>query len=336
MKEQLRKMGSTELLKRAARLAKVERRITAAFVETLCEIDSRRIFSEEGYASLWAYVTKGLGLSESSAQRRIQAARLVRDAPEAKPALENGTLSLSNAAQLQGFRQRERKKKGKAPDAGELIQATASLSQRECEAALIAISPEAMPNKERDRPVSPQGDHELKFTVSKELYDKLQKIKGLIAHAKPEASYAELLEHLADSELKRLGKKTGIGMEVEPTRTAAAEVEKKNPLPRGKRVYLPAAIKRAVGSRSGGRCEFTTHEGRRCSSTYRLQIDPIVQLAHGGSNDLANLRQLCRNHNLAVAKMTRRTHPTSTPNSNRSPALTNTRRDKIASTLSGP
>jgi hypothetical protein len=299
MKERLREMGSKELLKRAARLAQTERRITAAFVETLCEIDSRRLFAEEGYASLWEYVTKGLSLSESSAQRRIQAARLLRDEPSVKPALETGTLTLSNAAQLQSFRQRE-KKRGKTHDAGELVQQTESLTQRECEAALIALSPEAMP-KERDKPVSAQGDHEIKFVASKALYDKLQKIKGLIAHAKPEASYSELIEHLADEQIKRLEKKTGIGLAPGPTATSAAEVEKRNPLPRGKRVYLPVAIKRAVGARSGGRCEFET-EGRRCTSRYRLQIDHIMQLAHGGSNELANLRHLCRNHNLQQAE----------------------------------
>jgi hypothetical protein len=165
MKERLRKMGSEELLKRAAKLAQTERRITAAFVETLAEIDSRRLFAEEGYASLWEYVTKGLGLSESSAQRRIQAARLLRDEPAVKPALETGTLTLSNAAQLQSFRQRERKR-GKTHDAGELLKQTESLTQRECEAALIAISPEAMP-KERGRPVSTEGDREIKFVASK-------------------------------------------------------------------------------------------------------------------------------------------------------------------------
>jgi hypothetical protein len=77
-----------------------------------------------------------------------------------------------------------------------------SLTQRECEQKLFELSPQAIP-QEKVRLVSAGADRELKFVVSAELYEKLQRIKGLIAHAKPEASYAELLQYLADEPLAR-------------------------------------------------------------------------------------------------------------------------------------
>lgn len=95
--------------------------------------------------------------------------------------------------------------------------------------------------------------------MSKEFYEKLKKLNGLPAHAKPDATYAELLDHLASQELKRIEKKKGI-----TAFTAAAAVVERPNLPKGKRVYLAVVLTR-----------------------------PIWQRAHGGSNNPENLRLAC-------------------------------------------
>lgn len=296
----IKKMNSKELLSHAKKLAATERRATAELVESLAEIDRRKLYLEEGFASLWDFATKFLGLSEGSAQRRIQAARLLNDVPEVKASLEQGLLSLSNAAKVQSFRQKE-SKQGRLPDAPALLQAVESLSQTECEAKLLELSPAAEPTPRREgkRVVSPKKDRELKFVVSAGLFEKLERIKGLIAHAKPNATLAELLEHLADVELKRLEKKMGTSADREAAITAAAAVK---PLPAGKRVYIPASLRRAAFAKSGGWCEFA-HEGRRCASQRYLQIDHAVPLALGGANTLSNLRVLCGPHNRQQARV---------------------------------
>ena len=138
--------------------------------------------------------------------------------PEARASLEDGRLSLSNAAKVQSFRQAE-KKLGRKPDARLLVAEVESLSQRECERKLFAISPEALP-RERERVVSNQDERELKLVVSRELYEKLQRLKGLLAHARPDASYAELLEYMTDEVLGRLAKRKGLSV----SSTAAAAV----------------------------------------------------------------------------------------------------------------
>ena len=121
----------------------------------------------------------------------------------------------------------------------------------------------------------------------------------MIAHAKPDASYAELLEYLVDDELKRLEKKMGISADRETAVTAAAAV--KSP-PAGKRVYIPAPLRKAAFAKSGGRCEYV-HEGLRCSAGRLLQIDHVHLLALGGANDLSNLRVLCGPHNRQQARL---------------------------------
>jgi 5-methylcytosine-specific restriction endonuclease McrA len=322
----MKHLSSQELLSRTKSLAAEELRVTLSLIEHLEEISRRMLYAELGYASLWEFATRELGLSEGAAQRRIQAMRLVRDVPEAKVALKSGTLSLSNAAKVQSFRQAE-KKLGRKPDAGLLVTQVEGLSQRECEKKLFEISPEALP-RERERIVSAEGERELKIVVGPELYEKLARLKGLLAHAMPDATYEELLDRLATDALARLEKQKGTlkstggtqravdrGNDAAPASTAAAVVSPVSvaaspgnvtagsiiSLPAGKRVYLPVALRKAVWNRGQGQCELV-QQGRRCSSRYRLEIDHIQPLSLGGSNDLSNLRLACWHHNQQQAR----------------------------------
>ncbi len=293
----MKKLSSKELLARFKKLVAEERRATLAIIEHLQEIQERRLYAELGYASLWEFATRYLGLSEGAAQRRIQAMRLTRDVPEAKVALESGKLSLSNAAKVQSFRQAERKQ-GRRHDVPQLLAELKDCSQKECETKLFELSPEAPP-REKERVISEQEDRELRIVVSAELYEKLQRLKGLLAHSHPDASYAELLEVMADELLGKLEKRNGTRLDARAASTAAAAVK---PPVAGKRAYLPVALKRAVWSRSGGLCEYRAESGLGCTARHLLQIDHATPLARGGSNRLANLRLFCRNHNLQQAQ----------------------------------
>ncbi len=60
---------------------------------------------------------------------------------------------------------------------------------------------------------------------------------------------------------------------------------------------IPAAVKRQVWQRDGGRCSYVDREtGRRCNSRHILEIDHILPYALGGSSDPVNVRLLCRVH----------------------------------------
>jgi predicted thioesterase len=298
----MKHLSSSELLSRTKQLAADERRATLALIEHLAEIQRRMLYAEIGYASLWEYVTKELGLSEGSAQRRIQAMKLLRVVPEARESLESGELSLSNAAKVQSFLKNE-KKAGRNQNASAVVAQVKSQSQRECEATLFGISPEAEKDaktQESDRIVSKEEDRLLKLTMSPVLYEKIQRLKGLLAHSMPDATYAELLEYMTNEALAKLEKKRGLDQNSETAITAAAAVIHKKPLPPGKRVYLPTALKKAVWARGGGQCE-VTNLGKRCTSRHQLEIDHIRALALGGANDLGNLRLACWHHNQALA-----------------------------------
>ncbi len=60
---------------------------------------------------------------------------------------------------------------------------------------------------------------------------------------------------------------------------------------------IPAAAKRQVWQRDGGRCSYLDREtGRRCNSRHLIEIDHILPYALGGGADPGNLRLRCRAH----------------------------------------
>src|SRR5262249_42557933 len=71
-------MSDRELLTEVVRLVASERRATANLIASLAELDARRLYLAEGYASLFTYCNQALHLSESAAYARIAAARIAR------------------------------------------------------------------------------------------------------------------------------------------------------------------------------------------------------------------------------------------------------------------
>ena len=57
---------------------------------------------------------------------------------------------------------------------------------------------------------------------------------------------------------------------------------------------VPAAVRREVWQRDGGRCSYVDpRTGRRCASRHLLEIDHRIPYARGGGAERANLRLLC-------------------------------------------
>jgi hypothetical protein len=80
-------------------LVSKEREVLVKLLHHLKEIDTRKLYSDLGYSSLFAYLTKAFGYSESSACRRISAARLLKSHPEIETKIEQGSLNLTNLNQ---------------------------------------------------------------------------------------------------------------------------------------------------------------------------------------------------------------------------------------------
>src|SRR5450432_555416 len=92
---QLRSVGNVELLAKLSALVARQNDLTGDVLAHLAELDERRLHVELGFASLFAYCTESLGLSEPAAGRRIAAARVCRKFPEAFELVARGELHLS-------------------------------------------------------------------------------------------------------------------------------------------------------------------------------------------------------------------------------------------------
>ena len=66
--------------------------------------------------------------------------------------------------------------------------------------------------------------------------------------------------------------------------------------------HIPAAVRRLVYERAGGRCAYRDRYGRRCSQRHDLEFHHRHPFAHGGDHSPANLTLMCRTHNTLVAE----------------------------------
>jgi hypothetical protein len=85
-----------ELIAETMRLASCERAATAALLQSLMEIDTRRLYLREGCSSLFTYCTHVLHLAEGAAYNRIEAARAARRFPVILEALATGSVTLTS------------------------------------------------------------------------------------------------------------------------------------------------------------------------------------------------------------------------------------------------
>ena len=140
------KMKNEELLTAVRTLVKEERRVTRAILEHINEVERRRLFAELGFSSVFDWLVRDLGYSESAAYRRIQAARVLRAVPEAAAKIESGALALTTLSKVQTLIRADEKRTGTRLSSTEKFEIVASVencSSRETDRRLAVHFPEA-------------------------------------------------------------------------------------------------------------------------------------------------------------------------------------------------
>jgi len=103
------------LLAQTRQLARHEQALQILVLDHLREIEARRLHLTRGYGSLFDYVVHELGYTAAAAWRRIKAMRLCTETGAARELLRDGSLNLSNAAQLQNLFERSDRSRGRPP-----------------------------------------------------------------------------------------------------------------------------------------------------------------------------------------------------------------------------
>ncbi|WP_374073765.1 HNH endonuclease [Bdellovibrio bacteriovorus] len=309
-------------------LVQKEREVLADILQHIAEVDRRKLYLSKAYPSLFDYLTKCLGYSAGSAQRRIDAARLCRDIPEVTESLESGSLSLSQVSLLQkAIRQNQKEARLKIPleTKKDILNEMFGKSYQESE-VLVA---RALNIEIKQAPkIQYQADESIRFEVSftKDQWQKMEEMRTLLSHSLPKGSWDQVLEFVAEKviqqkslqSLKKERKKNAVGgHSFDCKATDEARLQKverpenieeagisdlakagyTNEFIFNQRRYIPLSLRRAVFQRNQCCQHIDKKTGKRCSSRWQLQIDHIQPVWAGGSSAVENLQLLCSAHN---------------------------------------
>jgi len=334
-------LDSAALSRRLSELAGHEREVQVEFLRHLAEYDLRRAYLEEGYDSLWAYCQRALLLREGPAALRITAMRALRRFPIVAEILRDGRLCLrllepvltdENAAELIARAASKSKseverlvvlihpraipKEGvrKLPDRSEAPSAAAvPVAPRPADAAVTTDAPPteavrlAMPPAPATRPtLQPMAEdtYSLRVTVDAAFKAELDELKALLSHKVPTGDLGAVLREAVRCAIEKHGKRKGA---VEPVRKAPKKArgpQHASPGRANARTAIPAGVRRQVWKRDQGRCAWIGPDGRRCGSTWKLELHHLVEAALGGPSTVDNLALRCRGHNVLDAEAT--------------------------------
>ena len=133
----------------------------------------------------------------------------------------------------------------------------------------------------------------LKVTLSADAYANLRRAQDLIRHSCPDGDLALVIDRALTVLVQQLER-------IRFARLTARAVPRatKHPSSRSHRRsrYIPAAVRREVWRRDGGRCAFVGGRGR-CGETGRLEFHHLVPFADGGVTSVENLALRCQAHN---------------------------------------
>lgn len=291
--KKLNRLSKDELDLHFKSLAQKERELLFEVLVALKEIDAQRVYLELGYPSLFAYLTQGVGYSHGGAQRRIDAARLLRNVPSIGPSLKTGDLKLSQLALVQkASRQVARSGEGTARRNDEILGLLESLKgapHRETQHRVAEFFDLPVLTETR---ISTQADQSVRveMTFTAEQFALLSRARELCSHSLSGGDLVDFVLYASRRLAKgRPGDSGGNGSPkaTSPVALHTADVA----VGRHRRPRLEAA------EVDKGCAYKDPQSGRTCGSKWLLQVDHIQPQWAGGGNQLENLQLLCGPHN---------------------------------------
>jgi len=284
---------SNSLLLESLKKLKGNENITIAdIVLHLSELDTRGLYRDIGYSSLYSYCREALGYSEGASYRRIQAAKALKDNPEVYQLLRDGKLSLCAVAEVSKVIKPDNKE--------ELLNSAQGKAKLEVQKIVARYQEPERPGRERivvtkvaveadslfNQTQEPEIKEELKLTftvaANDEFNELLNEARSFIGNVPLVEVFKRTLKEFVDRRKKapRTGKKSS------------------NTTTR----YISKAVKHEVRKRDQNRCTDVSSDSHRCSETCGLEFEHIRPFSLGGGNDISNIRLLCSTHNKLLAE----------------------------------
>ena len=140
------------------------------------------------------------------------------------------------------------------------------------------------------------GRYRIQFTAGTALRDKLERLQALMRSSVPDGDLAAIIEQAVTEKLESL----------EARRFAKTKAPRKSLVdsdtsPSSR--HIPAAIRRIVHERDGGRCRYVDGRGHRCTARGDLEFHHRHPFGHGGDHSPEGISLLCRAHNRYLAEI---------------------------------
>ncbi len=297
----LKSLSDKELTVRLRQLVRKELDLTLSILPHLAEVERRGLYLEKAYSTLSEYCICELGYGESSAWRRVRAARVIQEIPDVYDLMKQDRLSFSAVLQIANVLNPDNKKRllprveGKSkseidkiiaefqpplviPDQARprLVKKTVTVQRATGpELGQISLHSEGKfaPTVKKSTPeieVELEKMFEIQFAADEELMELIRWMKSHLSHKFPKgASFLEIFKYA----IKNLKAREDL---------AEQEMPRKSIIKTGTR-QIPKAIKQKVWKRDKGKCVFVGSNGKRCNSDYSLQFDHYpIPYARGG------------------------------------------------------
>ncbi len=233
-------LSDDRLLARTKELSGIEHHLEVVVIDHLREIQKRRLYLRRGFSSLFDYTVRELGYSDAAAWRRLKAMRLCANFDGVRERLQDGSMTLNAAAQLQnafdrqerdrdraarsapggdGFGAAAQSQDGSAPGPAQpaerkpppvldrsarraLVEQAAGKSSRQVMELLAEVDPELAVPADRVRPLG-AGRWELKAVIDDECRRGLERLRGLLSHVDPHMTLGQIVGRLVQEGLDR-------------------------------------------------------------------------------------------------------------------------------------
>ena len=309
------------LHEKALTLAKEFKRVEFELITVLQKIDSQKLFRTLGFASLFDYTTRALGLSESVAYGLITVSRKSTEVPELKAAIGLGELTVARAKVMTSVLTPE--------NASELIEKAKIMTHRELEKEVASLNPKAH-SKERTKYIAADRI-QLNVNLSEAIMKMVKRSQDLESQRTREATSLEatlgamaaaylekndpvlkaqrvLKKPSAQRAHKKYREDGSTAADRTSTSGTVATIEKIATIKKvaitgpaaNRRTPLSAELKRKINQRDQGQCVTVNSDGRRCYNRRWLEVHHLVPVSQGGENKLENLMTVCFFHHKMI------------------------------------
>lgn len=290
----IRRERLTQLDQCIKSLAGQERELLCELIEKLQEMNRCKGYLELGFPSLFAYLHEGVGYSEGSAHRRIEAARLVTEIPEMLIDIKSGDLKLTQISLVQKVA-REKLKTTSRPvtttDKKTILQKIIQKNFKKSQQQVAQFFD--LPVKEQTQETVQADDSvRLEITIPRQVFENMKRAQALISHSVPNKDWADYLAFMTDAYLKRQATTRNI----KPNPATVSTMETENSVAEPAKRFSPRQRKLLL--KSAPVCQYRDPvTDKQCHSEWFLQMDHKHSRWAGGTTTLNNAQVLCGAHN---------------------------------------